>query len=270
MLKKITILIITCLFAMTTLSGCTTETSVKNMIEEALEKRYGEEFVCHDTWYDNDGAYYTTSYYGLCSPKDSPDILFEVLINDEGRLWRDEYVSMTASKEFTNLFNEYVGNNWGEHYTYCYNYGMIYDEMTVPCFINGEFSLESYRKHIISLFDDNRLTLYYTICVNTSNQHDDAAKEYKTLINALKHIYDITKSQGIELKFSLDIYFINSDVYHNCVDYIQNNAILRSDFCEIVDGKPHLKHECVIQIECENGKVSIDENEYIALRKEFY
>ena len=270
MLKKITILIISCLFAMTTLSGCTTETSVKNMIEEALEKRYGEEFVCHDTWYDNDGAYYTTSYYGLCSPKDSPDILFEVLIDDEGDFWRNAYVSTLASKIFCKEFDNKIGTNIGEHYTYCCNYYELDNDEVGQKIANDNFSLEYFMSDYIETRGSNKLGVYFTICVNitdeTSIEYED---EYTGIINTMNYIHTIGQNYGMDLQLNIELFFVETNIYQNCISYFKDNAKINSSFTDLIEkNAPYNEPQCMIKMNYKNGEFSITEDDYIEKRKE--
>ena len=255
---------------MTTLSGCTTETSVKNMIEEALEKRYGEEFVCHDTWYDNDGAYYTTSYYGLCSPKDSPDILFEVLIDDEGNLWQDEYPSSIASNFLCTEIDNIMGTRIEHHYTYCRNYYEPNGETVAKRIKNGNFTLEYFMKDYINTFKSNKLSLYYSICVDITQAADISyGNEYDVIIDTIKHIYGIGQQFGMDLQISVKFFFVPTDIYQNCVNYFQENANINSNFYDLIEkNAPYGEPKCMIKFLLKDNEELITQEEYIKLRKE--
>ncbi len=270
MLKRIAVLILACLFAMTALSGCTTETSVKNMIEEALEKRYGEEFVCRDTWYDNDGAYYTTSYYGLCSPKDSPDILFEVLINDEGVFRRNAYVSTLASKIFCEEFDDKIGTNISEHYTYCCNYYELDNDEVGEIVATNEFTLEYFLTESIKTSNDNKLDLYFTVCIDITDELNiNYEKEYNAIVDTLKNIYEIGQLYGMDLQLNLKLFFTSTDIYQKCTYYFQENAKIHSDFYDLIEeNAPYNERQCMIKMNYKNGEFSITQEDYIQKRKE--
>ena len=270
MLKKIAILIITCLFAMTALSGCSiiAEQNEKSLIEDALQKRYGEDFVCMRTWNNAAGGYYDDSFYGLCHPKDDESLLFEILLNDDGSIRGDDYGSTIISRRFADIFDEQIGTKLGKHYTYCYNYGDLNDDVTGQMIANDEFTFEYYFNAISKTYTaDNVLGLYFTICIDVSEQPSITyEEEYDLIVSALEYIFAIGITYNMNLKVYLDLYFVPNDIYDECLDYFGNNA-RRYAFDNIVEGFPK-QYNRKIEIIFENNALNITKADYINLRKE--
>ncbi len=269
MLKRIALLILTCLFAMTALSGCSiiAEQNEKSLIENALKERYGEEFVCMRTWNNAAGGYYDDSFYGLCHPKDDESLLFEILLNGDGSISYDDYGSTIISKRFADIFDEQIGASIGEHYTYCCNYSILNDDITCQRIENDNFTFDYFFSSVCEKYDDNKLGLYYAICIDVSKQLDTSyEKEYDLIVSALEYIFAIGITYNMNLKVYLDLYFVPNDIYDECLDYFDNNA-RRYAFDNIVEGFPK-QYNRKIEIIFENNAFNITKADYINLRKE--
>lgn len=272
MLKKITILIITCLFAMTSLSGCSiiAKRNEKALIENALQERYGEEFVCMRTWNNAAGGYYDDSFYGLCHPKDDESLLFEILLNGDGSIRGDDYGSTIISRRFANIFDEQIGTKLGKHYTYCYNYGDLNDDVTGQMIANDDFTFEYYFNALSKTYTaDNILGLYFTICIDVSEQPSITyEEEYNLIVSALEHIYTIGKYYDMDLQLLVDLFFVTDGTYSKCINYINTNAQLKSDFYDLIEGYVRYPNpQKVILLNYEEGQYSLTEHEYVAQRK---
>ena len=82
--KLISFIIMAVVFMSTiSLSGCGfhSENQLKQTLENALEAKYDEEFVCLDVW-GNGGS----SYWGVCAPEKNHDIRFEALFGADGHI----------------------------------------------------------------------------------------------------------------------------------------------------------------------------------------
>ena len=87
--KLISFIIMAVVFMSTiSLSGCGfhSENQLKQTLENALEAKYDEEFVCLDVW-GNGGS----SYWGVCAPEKNHDIRFEALFGADGHIAEEGY-----------------------------------------------------------------------------------------------------------------------------------------------------------------------------------
>ena len=272
MLKKIAILIITCLFAMTALSGCSiiAKQNEKSLIEDALQKRYGEEFVCMRTWNNDADGYYSHSFYGLCHPKDDDGLLFEVLSGSDGTLLIDEYASTLASRIFRDEFDERIGDSLGTHYTYCRNYYDPNGDAVAKRIKNGNFTLEYFMNDYINTFKSNKLSLYYSICMDITKTADISYEnEYDVIIDTIKHIHRMGQQLGMDLQISIKFYFVPTEIYQNCVNYFQENANINSLFYDLIEkNAPYGEPKCMIKFLLKDNKELITQEEYIEIRKE--
>ncbi len=272
MLKKITILILTCMFAMTALSGCSiiAEQNEKSLIENALKERYSEEFVCMRTWNNAAGGYYDDSFYGLCHPKDDESLLFEILLNGDGSIRGDDYGSTIISRRFVDIFDEQIGTKLGKHYTYCYNYGDLNDDVTGQMIANDEFTFEYYFNALSKTYTaDNVLGLYFTICIDVSEQPSITyEEEYDLIVSTLEHIYAIGEKYGMNLTLELDLYYVSSDIYTVYTQYIIDNARLTTSFHHLLNDDIKHQQNQFIELDMKNHQLVLTAENYIALRKE--
>lgn len=92
MLKKITIFIITCLFAMTSLTGCISYwnghsyNESKQLVADALKEKYGEEFVVAEIGTKSGGAWDAPgSLTAVCYSKNNETVYFEAEYFEYGK-----------------------------------------------------------------------------------------------------------------------------------------------------------------------------------------
>ena len=248
-------------------SGCNknNDEELESIIEEALETKYAEEFECINFW--GIGKNY---YNGVCYPKDEPDLLFETLFYSDGRIAADYYSTALVAKKLSNEFDNSLGEYLGEHFTYCYNNGGLHDERTAAYIINGDFTLEYYFERINEVYSGNnhKFELYYDICVETSELNPNYEEEWNAIIKAIEHVREIGAQNGTELSFRINLYFVPADMYEECMKYFKNNAQIRSDFENMIEGYPEKKYNRVIKFDIKNSVPTITKNEYVELRKE--
>ena len=131
MIKRTALLILICLFAVTALSGCAywegySKSQCVQLVEEALEEKYGEEFVVADIhvgaggWYGVSGPLVAT-----CYSKSNDSLFFEAEYNkfgDAGEL-DDKYIQEIVAKQIKSIINTVLAK--------------YYDNFAVEIDING-------------------------------------------------------------------------------------------------------------------------------------
>ena len=99
------------------LSGCGswknyvyTDESLMREAAEALEDKYGEEFVIHDVWDKNQ-----TMFYATCSPESNMDVVFQAEVYKDGRgLYSEEYLQGLITLQIRERFETKLAEVFGE------------------------------------------------------------------------------------------------------------------------------------------------------------
>ena len=266
------LLLCTFLLALTTsLTGCkgvTTESKLKSMLENALREKYNEEFKCIQIYGHNQ----SNSTNGTCYPINDRTLMFDAAINYDGTLNYDCYPNSIAGKLLSNAFDNAIGDIWEHHFTYCYRRsGLIDDEETARKIADGNFTLEYYLKHINETYTADKSTLaYYTICVDSSKINASYDEEWDSIFDALNSVYEIGLSYGADLYFTMNIYFVPPELYDDCMNYFNDNAEVRSNLKEIIEGYPEKEHHrCIVfNVNKDKNEFSPSKEEYVELRKE--
>lgn len=130
MLKRITILILTCLFAMTSLTGCISYwnghsyNESKQLVADALEKKYGEEFVVVDIGTGSGGSYYSPGYLkATCHPKNDETIYFEAEYFEYGKSsyeLDDLYIQSIVRKQIKDVVDPVLAEHFDDFATEVY------------------------------------------------------------------------------------------------------------------------------------------------------
>lgn len=266
------LLLCTFLLALTVgLSGCkrmNAESKLKLMIENALKEKYKEEFECIQVYGKNPSG----TYNAICFPQNKEELMFDATIYPNGELGYDCYPNSIAAKYLSKAFDDELEDIWGRHFTYCYRKsGLIDDEETACKIADGNFTFEYYLKHINETYSANNSTLaYYTICVDSSKINVSYGDEWDSISNALDNVYEIGLSCGANLYFIMNIYFVPPELYDDCMNYFKNNAEVRSNLREMIEGYPEREHQrCIaFSINKDKDKFSPTKEEYVKLRKE--
>ncbi len=124
MIKKIAVLVFTCLFAMTSMTGCISYwnghsyNESKQLVEDALEKKYGEEFVVVDIGTRSGGSYYSPGYLtATCHPKDDDTLYFEAeyFEHGSGRELNDLYIQEKIAREIKTIINSVLSKYYNKY-----------------------------------------------------------------------------------------------------------------------------------------------------------
>lgn len=114
--KIISIIIVINLMTMLLIQGCAmTPHSKARVTEKALEKKYGEEFIVHKTFH------YDIYWDAYASPKNSPDIVFEVSTEQDGTIKRDDYYKEIENAEMKEVLYEELEEFFPSLYLYIHN-----------------------------------------------------------------------------------------------------------------------------------------------------
>lgn len=247
------------------LSGCGfhTENQLKQILENALYEKYGEEFVCLNVW-----GKAGDSYYGVCYPKSNDKLMFESLFYSKGNLICDYYPKSIVSNELSKEFDNALNHSFGNHFTYCYSNGGIYDEDTAQKIKDNEFTLSYYFKQYSNTYASNEMELNYTICIDTSDIRIDYDEEWNSILNAINSIQEIGNTNEIDLSFRMNIYFVPNNIFNKCIEYFKENAQIRSSFQDIIEGYPEKKYKRLIRFDVGMDIFPITKEEYINQRKE--
>ncbi len=144
-MRKFLLALLLCAFLLaltTSLTGCkgmVTEGKMKSMIEKALEEKYNEEFECIRILPNQNPS---GSYDCVCCPINNKELKFEARMHTNGQYDGDHYPTSIAARELSILFDDTLGDIWGEHFTYAYSSLGIDDDETTQKISSGGFTLE--------------------------------------------------------------------------------------------------------------------------------
>ncbi len=183
-IKKILLTITALTLILSMHSGCGMFTNYKAIAEQALEDKYGEEFVCHSTW--DEGTKYC---YAKLSPKFNENMKFEATISIDGHIIADEYIEKVVAEMCMDSMKDYL-NDIGSKYTY---YTSINDYNDIFSSRN-DVTIESY------FTQDDIIYPSFALAICFSNEYiisTNYENEYHTIISMLsddelEHLQDVS------------------------------------------------------------------------------
>lgn len=233
--KKLISFIIMAVVFMSTinLSGCGfySENQLKQTLENALEAKYDEEFVCLDVW-GNGGS----SYWGVCAPEKNHDIRFEALFGADGDIANEGYyaacvaekIEEDVQKELENVFNDF----------YLHSYMTVplksreVDDIYAENVRNESFDIDEYVSYVKEK-REGRTSISLIILVNSEKPNMlSFEEEYQTMSDFCKNIKDHDIYPRVYLKF------MPEDKYSECIEYLENCANTNSTFDDMVRDYP--------------------------------
>ena len=265
--KLISFIIMAVIFMLTiSLSGCGfySENQLKQTLENALEDKYDEEFVCLDVW-GNGGS----SYWGVCAPEKNHDIRFEALFGADGHIAEEGYyaacvaekIEEDVQKELENVFNDFYLHSYMNVPLYSFNETDIYAENVR----NESFDLDEY----VNLANEKwqwRTSISIIILVNSVEPGKISfEEEYNTLSKIFEQINEYGINTIVYLKFVPD------SVYTKCIEYLGSRANAKSYFDDLVRDYNIKPSNMTTNIDFEfegNAPITITQEEYIKQRKE--
>lgn len=266
--KKLISFIIMAVVFMSTinLSGCGfhSENQLKQTLENALEAKYDEKFVCLDVW-GNGGS----SYWGVCAPEKNHDIRFEALFGADGHIAEEGYyvacvaekIEEDVQKELENVFNDFYLHSYMNVPLYSFNETDIYAENVK----NESFDIDEYVSYVKEK-REWRTSITLIILVNSEKPNKlSFEREYQIMSDFCRNIKDHDINPRVYLKF------MPKDKYLECIEYLENCANTNSTFDDMVRDYPVKVSEFSLGIRFEfegDTNTTITHEEYINQRKE--
>lgn len=213
-MKKIIAAILVLVFALA-MSGCVkitywdglTKSEARELVENALEEKYGEEFVVKKMYVEA-GSWDTASdLRAYCSPKYNEKIVFstQTLVIGKERPMIDTYIQSIVGKKMRNL----IENSLSKHFK---NF-----VAEVEVFENGleskiQSSAEATIENYTNAFPDNRSCVWIAFDKKEFGNNFDNLNEY---------IEDFVKDFGLTNCY-IDCYFVSPDIINQCREKISS------------------------------------------------
>lgn len=248
-------------------SGCSmfvSESQLKQTLENALQEKYDEEFVCLDVWL-NGGS----SYWGVCAPEKNHDIRFEALFYDDGGILEEGYYAACVAEK--------IEENVQEELEYVFNDFYLHSCMTVPLYScenddiyaenirNESFDIDEYVSYVKEKRED-RTSITLIMLVNSEKSNKlSFEEEYEKLSDIMLNIEKIGIGTITYLKF------IPEKEYLDCIEYLETRDSVNSTFKDMVRDYPVKISDVDLNISFEGEDatyVLVTKEEYIKQRKE--
>ena len=266
--KKLISFIIMAVVFMSTinLSGCGfySENQLKQTLENALEAKYDEKFVCLDVW-GNGGS----SYWGVCAPEKNHNIKFKSLFLTGGKITYEEYyaacvaeqIEEDVQKRLENVFNDFYLHSYMTVPLYSINETDIYAENVR----NESFDIDEYVS-LVKEKREGRTSISLIILVNSEKPNMlSFEEEYQTMSDFCRNIKDHDINPRVYLKF------MPGEKYSECIRYLKTCASTNSTFDDMVRDYLVKVSDISLDISFEfegNTPITITQEEYIKQRKE--
>ncbi len=228
-------------------SGCGMFTNYKAIAEQALEDKYGEEFICYSTW-DEGG----NDYFAKLAPAYDEGMKFMAAIDTKDKsCYYDKYIEAVVGQQVADIVYQEMDEIWSEYY--------------VRVAINGQgleiadtnhLSIESYYSAIsdYSRSDQPFVKIVINGDKNTNQQYDN---EYKALLSIIERI----PADDV----SFDLFFVNNNLYTEYRTWFYDNyAINTGDFQYRTD----YDDEIIFTVNKSSNTISLSEDKYTEIRKE--
>ncbi len=208
------------------LSGCGswknyvyTDESLMREAAEALEEKYGEEFVIHNVWEKSQKMFFAT-----CSPKDDTEVLFKADVYKDGRgVMADGYAQGIVAKEI----KEKLEGDFQGLYDNCYTRVEMFNYYNLPEFDKvKEITLEEYSAQVAIDF------VAVDVFIPLSEISNELIEEEWDLFSG--KIQDMVIS-GIIPNISVSLYFVDDVMMEQCKAYYEKHTTYSSDFKNQLD-----------------------------------
>ena len=265
--KKLISFIIMAVIFMSTinLSGCGfySENQLKQTLENALEDKYDEEFVCLDVW-GNGGS----SYWGVCAPEKNHNIKFKSLFLTGGKITYEEYYAACVAEQIEEDVQKRLENVFNDFYLHSYMTVPLksreVDDIYAENVRNKLFDIDEY----VNLANEKwqlRTSISIIILVNNVEPGKISfEEEYNTLSKIFEQINEYGINTIVYLKF------IPKEEYSECIRYLETCASTNSTFDDMVRDY-NIKvspYDTNIDFEFEgNTPITITQEEYIKQRR---
>lgn len=247
--------------------GCSmlvSESQLKQILENSLQEKYDEEFVCLDVWL-NGGS----SYWGVCAPKKNHDIRFTALFLTGGKITYEGYYAACVAEKIEEDVQKKLENVFNDFY--------LHSCMTVPLksreandiyaenVRNKSFDIDEYINLTNEKWKEAPSISFY-LCVNASVLDKlNFEKEYDMLSDIFLKVDKMGMRTIVYLKF------MPEKQYLECIEYLEKCDYAYSTFDDMVKEYPIKVSDVNLNISFESENESyvlITKEQYINQRKE--
>jgi len=221
------------------LIGCSAiDKDTASQITTALQEKYGEEFKC-DSIGNRFGTATNDTVTGYCYPSSNPSVLFEVIMDKDGEIVGESYISSFVSDILENaIVQEFQNENVIVHVSAS---AYRYDEMK-------EFTSKSNLTINNFIKENPRSGFSADIIVDESSNIEDLAYSISDVYLRLSEKYP-QLSLGAQIKIISNLDFVK------CSEEMDNNPTVSKTLFEKYD----VKGEVIVGIK--NGKPTKEINE---------
>lgn len=242
-IKKIISTITALALILTMHSGCGMFTNYKAIAEQALEDKYGEEFICYSTWDEG-----TKNFYAKCSPKND-NIMFSANISLENGILYDKYIERVVAQKCYAAISSQIGKLCTN-----YSYYASINAQSHSFVSKSDVSINEY-----FVYDDDSYPILF-IAIGLTN-------EYITPINyseEYKIIESIATTEELNAikEMCIDLYYIPFDYKFYYEEYFNNALGIQTDIEELPYSRNH------INFVIKDKEITISEDEYITYRED--
>ena len=251
--KIVSIIIVINLVAMFLIQGCAmTPQSKARVTEKALEKKYGEEFIVHKTFH------YDIDWDAYASPKNSPDIVFEVATQHDGIIKWDEYCRAYCKKLMLEEIEDDLDLLFPSSYKRIDDIDVYFDDdytnfKEMPL----EEIVENYADDSGIEFPCLYLEIYLDKEVGSLGDYD---AEYEYFNSELKGLISEKKMYPVIVRF----YWTDKQTISSIENYFMSDLDKERSFDDIIGDSPKMS-VCIV----ENAPAFVTKEEYIEKRREF-
>ena len=247
--------------------GCSmfvSESQLKKTLENSLQEKYDEEFVCLDVWLNGGN-----SYWGVCAPEKNHDIRFTTLFLTGGKITYEGYYAACVAEKIEEDVQKKLESVFSDFYLHSY--------MTVPLVSrevddiyaenvrNESFDIDEY---VSNVKEKRECRTSITLIILVNSEMPDMLsfdQEYEILSNLCKNIKDHDINPRVYLKF------MPEDKCSECIEYLEIKDSTNSYFDDMVRDYPIKVSDISLDICFEfegNTPITITQEEYINQRKE--
>lgn len=233
MLKKITILIITCLFAVTSLTGCAywegySKNQCVQLVEDALEEKYGEDFVV-DTLHTGSGGWYGVAgpLVATCYSKNDDTLFFEAEYNkfgDVGEL-KDEYIHEIVAKQIKSVMRSVLVKYYDKFAVEIELYGLVKSrdpEITD----SANATIENFSKALNK--EDKDMHCNGWIVLDESQLEKYSQEEIETIINEIGNDLHL-------MSIGIDFCYVNDELLEESIAITKDETNDSRDIEKIIE-----------------------------------
>ncbi len=250
--KIVSLIIVVNILTMLLLQGCAmTPHSKARITEKALEKKYGEEFIVHETFH------YDVYWKAYASPKNSPDIVFEVANEPDGTIKYDRYCKAYCQKLMYEEIKDDLEQFFPESYIRIYKIAVSFND----CNDFKEMPLDEIVKNYADEIGNDLPCVYMEIYLDKEvGSLGDYEAEYDYFTTGLNGLINEKKLYPIIATF----YWTDKETIAKVEEYFKSSLNQEYPFITMIGDPPRMS-ACFV----ENAPAFVTKEEYIDRRREF-